>query len=97
MESRQGCGGRLAAGLDPAQAARDHQVQHHKEPALHNQHDPFADAPDGEDALANDVGQRRHRGAKDEWTVEANLLEGPADDAPFETLDVDDDIGQLGH
>ena len=48
-------------------------------------------------ALANDVGQRRHRGAKDEWTVEANLLEGPADDAPFETLDVDDDIGQLGH
>jgi hypothetical protein len=26
-----------------------------------------------------------------------NLLEGPADDAPFETLDVDDDIGQLGH
>lgn len=74
MESRQGRGRRLATGLDPAQAARDHQVQHHKELALHDQRDSFADAPDGEDALANDVGQRRHCGAEDERTLEANLL-----------------------
>ena len=72
-------------------------MQHHKELALHDQRDPFADAPDGEDALADDVGQRRHRGAKDERAVEANLLEGPADDAPFETLHIDDDVRQLGH
>ena len=41
--------------------------------------------------------QRRLERPQQEWTVDANRSQHLADDPPLERLDVDGDVGQLGH
>ena len=85
------------AGLEPAQPSRDHQVQHQEQVAFEGDDDALAEAPTPRDALADDVGDRRHRGAQHERTGQPDALEALAGDALARGFDVDRDVGQLGH
>ena len=96
---RASCAGPLPRAPGSIQRRRPAIIRcmHHEELVFHGQDDALAHAPDGEDALADDLAERRHRGAQHEGTGEADLFEDLADDAPLEALDVDDDVRQLGH
>ena len=56
----------------------------------------LADTSQTDDALAGDGAQRGIDGAQQERREQARALEGDADDATLERLEIDGDVGQLG-
>ena len=67
LEDRQrDAPGRLGTAFEPAQTARDHQVQHEKQLAFQRNDDALAQSPHGDDAEAFGRGERRFCGAQHE-------------------------------
>jgi hypothetical protein len=56
------------------QTAGDHQMDDDEEPAVHLEHDAFAEPLDADDALPDQVVEWRLDGAKEEWRFEAHFL-----------------------
>ena len=87
----------LLAGREPAQPAGDHQVDDEEELALEREDDALAEPLDADDNLAFDRGNRRRHRAQQERMADADALETVADDLGRQALEVDADVGQLGH
>jgi hypothetical protein len=56
------------------------------------ENDSLADAPDAANDVAGDGFERRFDRAKNEWTQEGNAFKLPADDVPFERLEINDNV-----
>ena len=61
------------------------------------EHNPFADATNAGDGLADNRLERRIDGAEHERTAHHDAVEWMTDDARVQRLQVDDDVGQFGH
>ena len=72
---------RLGTSFEPAQTARDHEVQHEKQIILQRNDDALAQSPHGDHAEAFDRGERRFCGAQQKRIEQADVLEALADDA----------------
>ena len=83
--------------LAPAQPAGDHQVEDQEQLAVELEHDALADAAGTADRLPLHGRDGRVHGAQEERARETNRLERLAADRALERLDVDADVGQLGH
>ena len=86
----------LAARL-PAQPPRDHQVDHDEAIAVDADHDPLAEPLDRLDDRAGELLRRRRHRAQHERARDPDPLERLADDQRAQALDVDRDVGELGH
>jgi hypothetical protein len=83
--------------LEPAQSARDHQVDDQKKIVRKAQHDPFAETAHVENAQALDGDKRRLGRAQDERIDDAHALENLSANMLVERFAVDGDVGQFGH
>jgi hypothetical protein len=90
-------GGRLGAGGLPVKAPGDHEVQDQEHVALEPDHDALAEPPKAGHAAIGRFGERRIDRAEQERARETHALERFAEDARLERLDVDRDVGKLGH
>src|SRR5437867_1837168 len=72
-------------------------MEHEKELALECDHDPFAEAAKTDDAPSRGGGGGWLDGAQEERAREPEALERPPENSRCQALDVDDDVGQLGH
>jgi hypothetical protein len=97
-------GGDLGVGLqprrtrgEPLEATEAHQVEHEEELALELDHDALGEALHTGDAAALRVAPGGQRGAQEERRAELDLVEHVASDEALQALDVDGDVGQLGH
>lgn len=87
----------LRTGLFPAQTTGDHQVDDEEVLGVQLDRDPLAQAPQSDDPLAAALLERRIDRAQDERAGEAHALQDAVDDTRLEGLEIDRDIGQLGH
>ncbi len=81
----------------PVQSAGDHQMQNQPQIIVEPQRNPFADSSDGSNTLAMHRVERWIERVQQERAVNSNGLEFLAERVTLERLDVDRDIGQLGH
>src|ERR1043166_1569124 len=81
----------------PVQSTGDHQMDDDEQLAVRLDRDAFAESLDGDDALADQVGEWWLDGAEQERRLETDLFERLADDPAPERLDVDGDVRQLRH
>ena len=88
---------RLLARREPAQPAGDHQVDDDEELALEGQDDALAEPLDADRRAGPRPRRRRRHRAQQERMADADALEAMADDLGRQPLDVDADVGQLGH
>src|SRR5207247_2529076 len=88
---------RFLAGLAPAQAAGDHQMDHEKQLIVELESDAFADAPKSANDRTADGIERRIDRAEDERAEQTNLIEAPAENPRAERFDINDDVGEFGH
>ena len=84
------------AGL-PLEPPGDHQVQDEEQVVLEHEDDALAQPLERDDPLAVDGGERRLDRAQQERARQPHLVERLADHAVGDALDVDGDVGQLGH
>ncbi len=89
--------GELRVGADPAQPASDHEMQNEEKLTLERDDDALADSPDADDFPSLGGCDRRRHAAQHEGIHEPHALERPPDEAAFQMLDIDDDVGQLRH
>ncbi len=89
--------GNAPARRAPVEAARDHQVEHQVELLLEADHQALAEPAEQRHppALGGRDG-RLHR-AQEERAPEPHALERLRQDAGLQALEVDGDVGQLGH
>jgi hypothetical protein len=87
----------LGRGLLPVQAAVDHEVQDQPQIVLEADRDPLAEAAQPADLLALRRGDRRLHGAQQERARQTHTLKRLILDALLQRLDVEGDVGQLGH
>ena len=73
--------GQLGPRRTPAQAAGDHEMQHHEPLAVQREDDALPDPSHAVHAGAEDGAQRRIDGAEQERAAEPHALEPLADDA----------------
>src|SRR5207253_9894121 len=96
-----GCEADLARELGgrrlPVQPAGDHQVQNQKPLALEGPYDPLADPEQVDDAQAVQFARRWIDAAQEERTCEIDAFEHLTLCAWPKLLDVDGDVGKLGH
>ena len=85
------------AALAPAQPAGDHQVQHQVQLVPHVEHDALADARKALHLAPHGAGERRHCRAQQKRARHAHALERAAHELVLQALDVQADVGQLGH
>jgi hypothetical protein len=72
-------------------------MNHQKEPALQLEHDTFAEAAKSEHPLASCITYWRSYRANDERAADDNLLEGLVQDSRREVLEIQSNVGELGH
>lgn len=89
--------GQAGARRTPAQAARDHQVQHEVEIPLEHEDQPLAEPIDVENCLAFDRGGRGIVRAEDEGAADPDALNARASDPAPERVAVQLDVRELGH
>ena len=87
----------LCALGTPVQAAGDHQMQNQPEIAVHADRNSLSDSAQLTHDLTFHILQRRFCGAEEEWTGDADLLDGLTENSRFECIDVCGDVGQFGH
>jgi hypothetical protein len=75
----------------------DHEVKHQPRFAVQADGDALAEAAQFHDPLAFDRREGRVEAAEQEWTVDANAFQGPTLNATLQGLDVQGNVGQLGH
>src|SRR5439155_10342971 len=98
LEGRQpDLAGRARARRSPVKATGDHQVEDEEELALELEDDALAEAAEPDDPPALRLADRRIDGADEKWGREPDTLERLPDHARGQVLDVDDDVGKLGH
>ena len=90
-------GSNRRAQLLPVQTSRDHQVQHQEQVALESHHDALAEAPNLLQAPVFDQADGRGDRAQQERAAQAYSEQPRIADERREALDVDRDIGKLGH
>ena len=81
----------------PMEPARDHEMKHKPEVAVDADGDALTDAPEFANGAAFEFGLGRVDRAEQEGIAQADVLEGLADHAGLESVDVGHDVGQLGH
>jgi len=96
-EERERVRRRRLAALEPAQPSGDHEMDDDEEVAFERQHDALAEPLDPDDELALDRRDRRRHRAEQERVTDRDALETLADGLGGEPLDVDGDVGELGH
>ena len=89
--------GELRVRLLPVQAAVDHEVQDEPEVVVQAERDALAEPAQAADVPAVRRGERRVHGAQEERAGQAHALERLVQDASLQRLDVEGDVGQLGH
>ena len=89
--------GRLAARLQPHEAAGDHQVQHEEQVVVEREDEALAEPANRAHGLAVHDLERRHRGAQQERVAQFDPREHLPDDTRLERFAVDLDVGQFGH
>ena len=89
--------GNLRAGGEPLEAAGDHQMDDEEELAFESEDDPFAEAPEGDDFLAGQLGGGRLDRAEDERIGEPELFQRMAEHARLQRLEIDGDVGKFRH
>jgi hypothetical protein len=67
-------------------------VNDQKHVVVKYENDSLADAPDAANDVAGDGFERRLDRAKNERTQEGNAFKLPADDVPFERLEINDNV-----
>ena len=77
--------------------ARNHQVHDDEELVAKGEDDSFAHASQAEHLAARKVGWRRLNGPDDKRVANAQLQDGLTDDAGGEGLEIEGDVGKLGH
>jgi hypothetical protein len=77
----------------PMETPSDHQMENHKQIVVQLENDALAEPLHADDALADQVRERRLDGAQQEWRLESNFLERLPNDAPAERFDVHSDVG----
>src|SRR5713226_5900418 len=83
--------------LLPAEATRDHQVDHQEQVVLELEDQAFARTSQAQDALVFGCFERWIGGAQDERAGEPNALERLAYDVALEKIQVDRQVRKLGH
>lgn len=86
---------RFLAG--PVQASGDHEVQHEMQVAFQAEHNTLADARDIDDFPAMCVPDGRHRRPQKKGVEQPDGRQAIAPEQPLQVLDVDRDVGKLGH
>jgi signal transduction histidine kinase len=81
----------------PPQSSRDHQVDDQKQVAFECQDDPFSHPSYTLDPPADDIRDRRVGRPQHEDVADLDSIDGLADHAWREALEVDGDVGKLGH
>src|SRR5713101_8870291 len=89
--------GKLRAFPGPAQPPRDHEMKHEEQLAFERDHYPLAEPAHAGDLRALGGGDRRRHAAQHEGIEEPHALERLPDETRFEVVDVDGDVGKLGH
>src|SRR4051812_25369566 len=79
------------------QTARNHQVQHGPEVVVYADGDTFANAANSPHGVTFESIGGRIYGTQQERAGDADAFERLADDAGFESFDIDRDVRQLGH
>jgi len=72
-------------------------MQNQPEICFQANRDSLAQAAKLHDFLAFDAGDRRYRGAQQEWSDDLNALERLAQDSLLKGFNVNGDVGELGH
>src|SRR5579863_2824702 len=85
------------AWAEPVQAATDHQMQDEPVFALELQRQPLADAAHTHDLTSCQGVERWLEGTQQKWMRNAQRLQPCSAEALLECLQVDGDIGKLGH
>src|SRR6185436_2441292 len=96
-ERRERAPGDGLVRLLPVEASGDHQVERGVKPALERHHDALAEPRDPECFAAFERLERRLGGAQQVDARDLDALERDAADAALELLDVDGEVGDLGH
>jgi hypothetical protein len=81
------------AGLPPAQAARDHQVQHDEQRPIEGEHDPLAQPPHSAHSLPGHRRDRRLHRTEQERATQPNSGERLVDHPRTEGVEIDLDVG----
>jgi hypothetical protein len=89
--------GRLRAARAPPESAGDHEVNDEEELILQLEHDPLSDPSERQHALSLGRGDRRLHRAEKKWTQDPDVLDRLSADARGERLQVEEDVGELGH
>jgi hypothetical protein len=72
-------------------------VEDQPEVAVETEGDPLADPPEPPDGAALYVANRRHCRLDQRRADHPDPLDGPADDAPVQGMEIELDVGELGH
>ena len=72
-------------------------MQDEPEVVVQAERDALAEAAQAADVTAVRCGERRVHGAQEERAGQTHALERPIQDAPFQRLEVERDVGQLRH
>ncbi len=81
----------------PLEASRDHEMHDEEEISLAREHDPLSHAPDPEHSPAARFVGRGRDGPQQERARDANPFQRAPDDAPAKRVEVDLEVGDLGH
>jgi hypothetical protein len=79
------------------QAAGDHQVEDEPEFVFEADADALAETAELENSLAGGVGEGRVCGAQKKWADDADTFKGLAEDAAFQSFDINDDVREFRH
>ena len=85
------------AGVLPMEAPRDHEMEYQPHVVLEADGNAFTEATQLGNLLGRSRRERRRHGTQQERTREPNARERLADDSRPQRLDVNGDVGQLGH
>src|SRR5437867_55302 len=84
-------------GRSPVETARDHEVDDEEELVFELDHDALSEPAEPENRLPLQGAEGWLDGAKEKRARQPNAAERLSNEVRDETLDVDDDVGQLGH
>src|SRR4029077_5454896 len=87
----------LRAGREPAEAAGDHQMDDEEELAVEFEHDALAEAADGVDVPAFQLGRRRIERAEDKRARQSDFEQRLPEEPLLERFDVDGHIREFRH
>ena len=94
---RQPGGHKGVRPVDPAEPARDHQMNDQKQRVHEFQNDTFAQAPQSHDGSAFNLTQRRFHRPQDEWTDQPHPMQSATDDPWPQRLDVCQHVWKFRH